>query len=457
MIRILVADDEVLERSAMYRILSAAIPEEKMLIDEASNGNEALEKAKLNKPDIVFLDIRMPGIDGLEVARNLSESSDPPVIIMISAYDQFSYAKMAIRFAVREYLLKPASVQDINTALHNALTQISHKREETTHRSEIQNIASNLKDALTQKILSTLAEGTIDAADLRRLISLEHPRQSWVCVTMTAGMRTTTGERNPSIASREFPRIFSALSERFLASDLGLSPHENRLLLAFSRSKKDVQDPFAVSAMSANALLVVIMEPREPELSPMKNDVSLRQIEALVRARIGEFCERCERAGTGPLKIGLSVSNPAEVDRAVRAARIGYDVANSRVPAIFLAPVGIESIRDVQESTSANLAARALTWLNENLMANIGIEVSAHALGVSPSHLSRMLKKELGISFGEALARIRIARAKMLLANSLSVKESCFFAGFRDQSYFSKVFLKFEGVLPSEFKEDLLN
>jgi len=153
----------------------------------------------------------------------------------------------------------------------------------------------------------------------------------------------------------------------------------------------------------------------------------------------------------------LSVSNPAEVDRAVRAARIGYDVANSRVPAIFLAPVRIESICDGQESTSSDLAARTLTWLSENLMANIGIEVSAHALGVSTSHLSRMLKKELGISFGEALARIRIARSKMLLANGLSVKESCFLAGFRDQSYFSKVFIKFEGVLPSQFKEDMMN
>jgi len=75
------------------------------------------------------------------------------------------------------------------------------------------------------------------------------------------------------------------------------------------------------------------------------------------------------------------------------------------------------------------------------------------AINISSSHLSRLLMKETGISFGEILSRIRIARAKSLLLNGVSVKVASFLVGFRDQSYFTKVFTKIEGISPSHYIE----
>ena len=88
-------------------------------------------------------------------------------------------------------------------------------------------------------------------------------------------------------------------------------------------------------------------------------------------------------------------------------------------------------------------------------MESIGIWDVARELRVSPSHLSRVLKKEIGIGFGETLVRIRIARAKNFLANGISAKEASSLVGFRDQSYFTKVFMKIEGVSPSRYIEQI--
>jgi len=77
----------------------------------------------------------------------------------------------------------------------------------------------------------------------------------------------------------------------------------------------------------------------------------------------------------------------------------------------------------------------------------------AEAINISSSHLSRLLMKETGISFGEILSRIRIERAKSLLLNGISAKVASFLVGFRDQSYFTKVFTKIEGISPSRYIE----
>jgi AraC-type DNA-binding domain-containing proteins len=90
-------------------------------------------------------------------------------------------------------------------------------------------------------------------------------------------------------------------------------------------------------------------------------------------------------------------------------------------------------------------------WLQDHFMESIGIMDLARELKVSPSYLSRILKRELGIGFGETLALIRIARAKNLLANGVPAKEASFLVGFRDQSYFTKVFVKIEGIFPSQY------
>ena len=112
--RVLIVDDENLGRDRLKRILEEQHEHE--VIGEAVNGQEALEKIEALHPDVVLLDIRMPGIDGLEVARHLVGMEEPPAIIFITAYDD--YALEAFKVNAVDYLLKPVRAQRLSEALH---------------------------------------------------------------------------------------------------------------------------------------------------------------------------------------------------------------------------------------------------------------------------------------------------------------------------------------------------
>lgn len=115
--RILIVDDESLARDRIKRILLEQNEHE--VLGEASNGQEALQKIEALHPDVVLLDIRMPGIDGLEVARHLVGMDEPPAVIFTTAYDE--YALEAFKVHAVDYLLKPVRPERLSEALQKAL------------------------------------------------------------------------------------------------------------------------------------------------------------------------------------------------------------------------------------------------------------------------------------------------------------------------------------------------
>jgi len=119
-INIYIVDDESLARERMKRML-ASHPRYQVC-GEASHGEQAIQGIPESRPDIVLLDIRMPGIDGLQVAQHLNSLAEPPAIIFCTAYDQ--YAIEAFKHQAIGYLLKPARQEDLLQALESA-TQLN--------------------------------------------------------------------------------------------------------------------------------------------------------------------------------------------------------------------------------------------------------------------------------------------------------------------------------------------
>ncbi len=103
MIKALVADDEKLAREEMNHLLSDF--EDVRVVAEAANGPEAWEAITEHEPDVVFMDIHMPGLSGMEVARALAELEKAPRIVFVTAFDQ--YAVEAFETEAIDYLLKP--------------------------------------------------------------------------------------------------------------------------------------------------------------------------------------------------------------------------------------------------------------------------------------------------------------------------------------------------------------
>ncbi|OFA00917.1 LytR/AlgR family response regulator transcription factor [Duganella phyllosphaerae] len=106
--RAVIADDEAHLRDYLEQQLAGAWPELRVA-GRAANGIEALRLIDEEAPDVVFLDIRMPGMTGLDVAARLVEAGRPPHMVFVTAYDQ--YAVQAFEHSALDYLLKPASLE----------------------------------------------------------------------------------------------------------------------------------------------------------------------------------------------------------------------------------------------------------------------------------------------------------------------------------------------------------
>jgi two-component system, LytTR family, response regulator AlgR len=139
-LRILIVDDEPPARERLRSMLTETGEFE--VVGEASNGEQALDLVDKLLPDIVLLDVRMPGIDGLEVARHLAALTEPPAVIFTTAFDE--YALQAFDSEAVAYLLKPIRTEKLKAALAKAarlsrpqLQQVAAATRAPAHRAHI--------------------------------------------------------------------------------------------------------------------------------------------------------------------------------------------------------------------------------------------------------------------------------------------------------------------------------
>ncbi|TXL61430.1 response regulator [Aeromicrobium terrae] len=119
-IRVVVADDQDLVRTGLVMILDAHPDLE--VVGEASDGLEALDVATRLRPDVLLVDIRMPGLDGVEVTRRLAgpDVADPMAVVVITTFDLDEYVVGALRAGARGFLLKDAGPELLVQAIHAA-------------------------------------------------------------------------------------------------------------------------------------------------------------------------------------------------------------------------------------------------------------------------------------------------------------------------------------------------
>ena len=121
--RILIADDEMISRATIQRMIRNYCPWAGQ-VKEASDGREAVEKAMELDADVVLMDIEMPELDGMEAARRLRQWKEGCVIIFLTAFATFQYAKQAISLGATEFLVKPVDPCELKKVLERVRERV---------------------------------------------------------------------------------------------------------------------------------------------------------------------------------------------------------------------------------------------------------------------------------------------------------------------------------------------
>lgn len=127
MYKIMIADDEGIAIDALKFIIEKNFGDTCM-IESAKTGRSVIELAENFRPDIAFMDIQMPGINGIEAMKEIKKTNKNTIFIVVSAYDKFDYAKEAIGLGVMEYVNKPIDQKEIVSLLQRAMEKIDSDR-----------------------------------------------------------------------------------------------------------------------------------------------------------------------------------------------------------------------------------------------------------------------------------------------------------------------------------------
>ncbi|SDY02882.1 two-component system, response regulator YesN [Evansella caseinilytica] len=181
MFKVLIVDDEPMERKGLRKIISdTSLP---IVIEEADNGRSAIFKAEEFRPDIVFMDIKMPGIDGVEAAKEIKKMNRFVHIFMVTAFDTFEYARQVMKIGIKDYILKPSTTEEIIEPLTTALHEIELDREK---RAEEIILRDNYRRALSivqsKVITSMLVDDSMDDNVIELELEENFQKESFVMV-----------------------------------------------------------------------------------------------------------------------------------------------------------------------------------------------------------------------------------------------------------------------------------
>lgn len=157
MYKLLLVDDKVDSIEAISKLMDwKSLKIEKVIV--ATNGKEAIDKVFEDMPDIVITDIKMPVMDGLELAEEIKKINDEIITIILSGYDKFSFAQKALKLGVKEYLLKPVSIEDITKVIGNAVQILETRKDMKQEKGSLKTDMKKTERVLKEEYLNRLVK-----------------------------------------------------------------------------------------------------------------------------------------------------------------------------------------------------------------------------------------------------------------------------------------------------------
>lgn len=510
--KVMIVDDEILIRENMRSCVDWE-KEGFLYCGDAPDGEIALPLIEEWMPDILITDIKMPFMDGLELAAIVRKQMPSIKVIIMSGHDEFRYAQNAIRLGVEDYCLKPISASELVELLH----KVARKIDEEQHRLKSQTVT---KERLLADLCGGLI-GTSEAIEIAKELSIPLSARCYAVAIFDI--------RSTEAADPQEPRVMNGLRE---ALDRLLGTGIDRLSFVRSRTELVVIFKGSSAERMAEGLRPLGAELRAELEARFGCDVytGVGSVQARIQgihvsyleAEEDKYIARLKQLNTAALQGAdevahmdvlldraafldfLKVGSPARMDAFVRefalelrplnwtASSYGFYLLNDLTLEAFRAAkqtfrTGVDpsdSIGRLQQAirqvASWEDGIRYLCGLLNELWQwraeaadkygdiiksvkdyiighynndQLSLKVIAQHVKISPSHLSKVFSQETGQTLTEYLTQVRIGKAMELLKTTRRKSfEIAFDVGYNDPHYFSNLFKKITGMTTKEYR-----
>ena len=454
MMKVLIADDE----NHILNHLKTAVPWAQLGLQVcacAHNGQEALDYITDHPVDILITDIRMPGMDGLELCRQVRRFSSDLAIILLTGYSDFEYARQAIELQVLDYCLKPIDVTQLSQILVRAVRKGYSK-------------ASTRADALLDRI----EEG--DTPSVAQIFSDLGLKGNRIYLAGSVGVHNIEKDLGAALS-------YKVGKHKYLYfSDHPLNRSAAAKIIAFAKGRSgiglpDAPFPLAHLAGAVDDVLVMTLQyfiNGSPTLCTQLVEESLS--EDLFR-QFDAYKSSPERMKTWLHE--LSLANCSTILNIRTAFRLLNHIAmcpalqNNGDEEAYL--YGFEQLAseylhlsDILEEFSRSLRVSApaqpssgtgsflkiLSYLNEHYASDISLKKISEEFHLNSSYISQLIKSETGLTYTQYVTELRINKAKELLKTTkMSLNEVSEAVGFNDYFYFIKKFKREVGITPGKY------
>lgn len=515
MTKLLIVDDEQIEREGLQAIIRKGFPE--LDIAQAKNGKIAVELAGELRPDLILMDIKMPGMNGLEAIELIAAELPDTKFVMVTAYDTFDYARQAIKLGVKDYLLKPSKASEIVATVGKVLGQIAEERRsaETSKRQEdaLRKVLPVIEtDIVTQLLFDHVHEVHLD--ELLGLLGVSAGSEPFAMTILLP-----EGSERLYAAIREKARLagggwVGAMYGRHIPVIMFRDPARSYRSQALAVARELLSVAYAEEAPTGGGLdgwfvgiggvcesldqirqsyqeaLIASSDPTvpvkyrlyadTPSLGIAREGLSAKQWERQFfdRVRLGqweqieadalELLRRCE-SERADLLLGqqrvlellwlasrVLLEMGVETDTPLFSFQ-ARDYRQLRAETSLLLGRLRQAFEAHQERIKPDAIQQIKQYIYEHSHEDISLEAIGKRVGLSPFYISKLFKEQLGVNYIDFLTECRIDKAKKLMGDpDRSLKEITFEVGYHDPNYFSKVFKKMCDVSPTEYRKTLL-
>ena len=414
MLKILIADDEKYERDSIISLLEENF-KDRLTIIQAKNGREAIEISEQIRPEIVIMDIKMPGINGIKAIEEIRKSAANTYFIMLTAYDYFDFAIEAVKLNVKEYLLKPFVRSDFITKINNAINIVEQQKAKRKKDIEKEEKINNLIGVLENELSYSIINNNMDNIDLNMYMD-------YLNIDLNNAFSINIKILETSISSSLKKKIGEYISEylKFRYKAIGTYRFIENIVY-----------------------FIQIDNYNDKEEEVLKNMNIAKDVKREIERHFNVFV----KIGLGNCYNGISLMNKS-YEEATKAVNF-----SNQEDIIHISNIDSFTKYKDFDNDKTKLFNKVKSYITDNLKEDLNLESIAHNFNLSPYYFSRTFKEVMGCNLTDYINTIRIKKAKeLLIENKMSIKEIGYSVGYSDPNYFSKVFKKYEGYSPKEYK-----